>query len=342
MSKEKNKFKVEFTLKQHTSIIHFQSEQVGATLRATELKPKFDRFLKKYAFDGEIPQEFLIDKDKEALDYKVKITTNGNVEKNLPESSLFFANNAVKNEKDKSYMLKVASIEIEFFSFKIELLKNIQEKFEEFMLITNFGARSTKGYGSFCKSTQNIEKVLKKYYPIVFKINNPNISKWEEKVDTIHKLLKSGINFRSYSKSLLFQYMCTKNIRWEKRKIKEEFPSLAKGKEPVDCHIKQEYRYIRAMLGLAGINEYQGKNIVSISEKDKEIERFNSPIVYKIIDNKIYLLCDRSYETIMDKTFSFTFKGKSFDIQTPTKEEFDLYEFLKFVAKQENLISEVK
>lgn len=42
-----NKYKVEFTLKQHTPIIHFQSEQVGATLRATELKPKFDRFISK-------------------------------------------------------------------------------------------------------------------------------------------------------------------------------------------------------------------------------------------------------------------------------------------------------
>src|SRR3990167_6963021 len=38
-------FKVEFTLKQHTPIIHFQSEQSGATLRATELKPKLDKFI---------------------------------------------------------------------------------------------------------------------------------------------------------------------------------------------------------------------------------------------------------------------------------------------------------
>ena len=40
-----SKFKVNFTLKQHTPIIHFQSDQSGATLRATELKPKLDSFL---------------------------------------------------------------------------------------------------------------------------------------------------------------------------------------------------------------------------------------------------------------------------------------------------------
>ena len=49
-----SKFKIKFTLKQHTPIIHFQSEQAGATLRATELKPKLDKFLKKYAFNNKL------------------------------------------------------------------------------------------------------------------------------------------------------------------------------------------------------------------------------------------------------------------------------------------------
>ena len=30
------------TLKQHTPLIHFQHEQYGATLRASEVKPKLD------------------------------------------------------------------------------------------------------------------------------------------------------------------------------------------------------------------------------------------------------------------------------------------------------------
>ena len=37
--------KLEFTLKQHTPLIHFQHDQAGATLRATEVKPKLDQFL---------------------------------------------------------------------------------------------------------------------------------------------------------------------------------------------------------------------------------------------------------------------------------------------------------
>jgi hypothetical protein len=38
-------YKLEFTLKQHTPLIHFQHDQAGATLRASEVKPKLDRFI---------------------------------------------------------------------------------------------------------------------------------------------------------------------------------------------------------------------------------------------------------------------------------------------------------
>ena len=90
-------FKLEFTLKQHTPIIHFQSDQSGATLRATELKPKLDRFLKKYAFNGEFPEEFLIPKQDEALDYKVKIikkkiSDDKSDLNGLPDERLFMGN----------------------------------------------------------------------------------------------------------------------------------------------------------------------------------------------------------------------------------------------------------
>jgi len=336
-----SKFKIEFSLKQHTPLIHFQSEQSGATLRATELKPKFDRFLLEQV-EG-VPFVKNANGSK-SLDYKVKISTTGATTRSLPNSFMFFANNVIKEDKDKKYMVKVSSVKVEFFSFNTTIIEHIEKLFEEFMLISNFGARSTKGYGSFSKQKENTETILKKYYPIVFKISNPNMNDWESSVDTLHKKLKSGINFRAYHKSLLFQYMCTKQIRWEKRKIKQEFPQIAKSKDghaPIDCNPKLDFRYGRAMLGLAGINEYQGKQVVTITHKKGEIDRFASPIIYKVIDNSIYLLCDRSYEEIMDETFVFALKGKKFEIKTPSKSEFDLYEFLKFVEKQENLISEV-
>ena len=105
-------YKLNFKLRQHTPIIHFQWDQEGATLRASEVKPKLDKFLIKKAFGGilnfEKYKKFLIgdiksienelqriDKDirvtnekkekkKEylkkqhlAFDYKVKVKSNG-------------------------------------------------------------------------------------------------------------------------------------------------------------------------------------------------------------------------------------------------------------------------
>jgi curved DNA-binding protein CbpA len=71
-------YKLEFILKQHTPLIHFQHDQAGATLRATEVKPKLDKFIIERMggidkLKADYP-EWLIDEGKhEALDYKLRI-----------------------------------------------------------------------------------------------------------------------------------------------------------------------------------------------------------------------------------------------------------------------------
>lgn len=54
--------KITFTLKQHTPLIHFQYNQEGATLRASEVKPRFDKFItqKLHCNDFEFWKPFLI------------------------------------------------------------------------------------------------------------------------------------------------------------------------------------------------------------------------------------------------------------------------------------------
>ena len=82
-------FKLTFKLKQHTPLIHFQHDQHGATLRATELKPKLDRFLLEKLGNGNYEQGIEIAKKKgwlvakgehPALDYKVRIFPTGLIE----------------------------------------------------------------------------------------------------------------------------------------------------------------------------------------------------------------------------------------------------------------------
>ncbi|MGI6048986.1 MAG: hypothetical protein ACOYEG_13440, partial [Petrimonas sp.] len=84
--------KLEITLKQHTPIIHFQHDQDGATLRASEVKPKLDRFLIENAIDDDFEylKKFLVGYNAnnedailekynngfKALNYKVRITSS--------------------------------------------------------------------------------------------------------------------------------------------------------------------------------------------------------------------------------------------------------------------------
>lgn len=70
------------TLKQHTPLIHFQHDQDGATLRASEVKPKLDRFVLEKLGNGQYQKgvdiakknNWLVGKgEHSALDYKMKI-----------------------------------------------------------------------------------------------------------------------------------------------------------------------------------------------------------------------------------------------------------------------------
>lgn len=92
-----------YTLKQHTPIIHFQHDQEGATLRATELKPKLDRFIMETEFGinanfEQTKAKFLsnhktwvIGQGKSsniALNYKISVSSIGDQKVFLPFSFL--------------------------------------------------------------------------------------------------------------------------------------------------------------------------------------------------------------------------------------------------------------
>lgn len=359
-----SKFKVEFTLKQHTPIIHFQSEQSGATLRASELKPKLDRFLKKYAFEGNIPSEYKISEEKDALDYKINVNTTSN-----SKQELIYKTYISKKDKDNSN-LKVGSyfgdrtsifyndeIEILFISFNSSLLGLIKRYFIDFINITNFGTRQNKGFGSFSvitmqkqKVENNIEQSILKYYPTTYKaIGNEPL----QKIMSDYQLLKSGTSNPQYKKSLLFEHMCNKEKRWEKRMIKEYmkkdypevFSTLKFEKEPITCQNENNftYEYIRGLLGIAdqieflknNPRDFKDKIQIQIKSADSSVARFKSPITFKVIDKFIYVLATNDIP-IKGKKFNFSIKGKegilNEAIEVP--KNFDIFQFLNFALPQ--------
>ena len=84
-------YKLEFTLKEHTPIIHFQHDQDGATLRATEVKPKLDRFIIKHKYndDFDLCKEYLVGYNpKQIKDLKQKFDKEQDMKKHLKAQSV--------------------------------------------------------------------------------------------------------------------------------------------------------------------------------------------------------------------------------------------------------------
>lgn len=357
-------------LKQHTPLIHFQYQQAGATLRATEVKPKLDRFIREelqncnaalYRQYQQLIEDEIPDRtdDRRMSSYKMRIRGE-KVEEYLIASYIskrkkreledegieyisdtpYFANE--KQIKDSAWndsMLKKGivsdNIEMELFSFNTDLLVLLDAALPYFFAYNNFGTRQSKGFGSFSTnvSKKEFERLYthhtdpdelvffkderSKKYPILFKSINKE-----------YKILKSG---ERGEESQMMLYFEDKGLEWEKDTIKLD---LIKPRNPArekDYSQNKRVKYVRALLGLAELYEFpQAGKKVNIKCSDSEIQRFRSPITFKVFGDTIYLLRQELPERIFDKTFEFATKRGSVYINTPKqKSDFDLKEFLE-------------
>jgi len=219
-------YKLCFKLKQHTPIIHFQADQKGATLRATELKPKLDRFLIKELKlteindkDKKVPKKeyksWFIGRGKEqlALDYKVRIEPNYNTKEGIPENNaLYFASRKPREMSQQEFDLtkKWFKTSDKIFNLTIlclnkELRDKIQNYFASFLVKINFGTRQNKGFGSFylVKNTLGYKlpddafhQSLSTYLYATYK-NEKSIDIMKH-IEVIYSLMKTGINFPNH------------------------------------------------------------------------------------------------------------------------------------------------
>ncbi|MCZ7408736.1 hypothetical protein [Parvimonas micra] len=244
--KEKNMFesnKIIFTLKQITPIIHFKGEK--DTLRGTDLKPRFDKFL-NLVIDEKEKKGLLLKKSKDnneqtdAFDYKIKIIKGkpDNTEQYLKNGKIIGAyfGDLGKSSKDSdkpAYELSFyKSIDVEFIVNNDRLKAEIKKWFPKFMIFNTFGTRKNKGYGYFlpekCDNTTiritNLESIIEeirdkycykgKSYLGVYKIEfSEEKKKYNSKVfnqlnliKDFHQILKSGTNFNNvYKKSIMLK-----------------------------------------------------------------------------------------------------------------------------------------
>lgn len=177
------------TLEQHTPLIHFQYDQEGACLRASEVKPRLDKFIindgsfddwKQYLIgylhvsDKQMTVENKSEKEikkiktycekREAtlrkkfesegfrgLDYKLTILPTSKTAHYYEANDLnmYFGNQGDSNSNLKKGILYDGDIILQFTSKHEQLILFIKEKLAGFLSQTNFGCRQTKGYGSF-------------------------------------------------------------------------------------------------------------------------------------------------------------------------------------------------
>ena len=172
----------EYKLVQHTPLIHFQHSEPHACLRATEVKPKLDRFLieqleKDDRFgDGRWKKWFVGDGSQQNFDYMMRITPNSEqvertqsieraiarAEHRPPNASFheihknYFGNMASGNniqatirETFKESLFYKDGLTLTIRCFIPELLTFIDEHIRGFFMMHNFGTRQRKGFGSF-------------------------------------------------------------------------------------------------------------------------------------------------------------------------------------------------
>jgi hypothetical protein len=344
-------YKLEFTLKQHTPIIHFQHDQDGATLRATEVKPKLDRFLIEKlklteikTIEGkekEVPktefESYFINGGKQhlALDYKMRIICDEkDIDKtilDIPYPCFFAAMGEEYLKSPKALSFSKTPIKVIIQSFNDILLEHVNKNVCAFFAFTNFGTRQSKGFGSYypldLDGKIDFQVAINSQFKFETKqINDKNALKDRfqylfEDIDLFYKILKSGYNFpdhpkidgkinyeeygsnRTYYRAFFSIYMNEKGIGNEKRFIKENFfrRDVRLAKDGV------QKRFIRAQLGLPDNYEFRGKDRRGkIEIKSSDVERFKSPLTFKVFENKVYLV----FSNFQLPTTRFDFKDK--------------------------------
>lgn len=371
MDMEFRNCKLELDLKCHAPIIHFQpsTNAKGATLRASEVKPKFDKYLwtkepEELATYELLPYKMkFIEKKKEVIDEKVA--------DEYVDIPLYYA-------KDQKRMV-ITNPRIVITCFDPILQKLIVKHIKNFFIVTNFGAAQGKGYGNFTIDSEkndqveqeNIEKILMEEFGLktLYKIDCNKLvgklAKFEaikkifRIIENFYKIIKGGINHKEYIKGFLFIHMNEKGIKNEKAVLKTEIidhpyasnQNKVKQEPKINSH---KECYVRALLGLSSSFAFKDQRRqkggavdvnIKISHADETIERFPSPLTFKVINKIIYIIPKQIDEQIWNQKFIFTYelgkdvknsngidpkvKSEELELYIPDSNEFCLEDFLE-------------
>lgn len=360
------------TLKQHTPLLHFQHEQEGATLRASEVKPKLDKYvLTKLSPEEKMQgtQEGWI-KSKNGkvwLDYKMRIEAEGIQEPKNPNEIIGYKNNGVpklknspmffanmgKESKPKYYVM-CEKCRLLIRTSSLTLRDKISAQIGNFFHNNNFGTRQTKGYGSFTLIS-SFPKTTIRSPKLYFTVKGSQDKVFEE-MEWFHKAIRGGINDcfgkRLYLKSLMFSYAKYLGQQWEKKTIKVcYYPKILEsqisehpGSELLlykDNHYERNkiYYTFRDCLGLSSLEQWKKPYNKTIKKKNDNIERLRSPITFKpVFDGqiwKVYILWEELPREYLGARFKVT-SNDSGDLTLTVPPEFTINSYFEYLFKKDS------
>ncbi|MFN8304378.1 MAG: hypothetical protein U0U46_17955 [Saprospiraceae bacterium] len=362
-----------FNLKQETPIIHFLHDQPGATLRATELKPKLDRLILAELGRSAIRQEWISSDGANghiSLDYKISIRPTGKsypvkldsepkldreTGKDKYETRAYphlLANMGGKDyQEDLKNLVLYDGVELVIRTWHDELQTHLKRFLPILLLKTNFGNRGSKGFGSFsCIAIDGQPFRGRPGYRYCFdwRMRGNNVGEQHKNlfnaINFFYKCLRSGINqvnksqqTEFYFKSLMYAYANAQNQKWDKYTIKNFF--FTGGQLPAE---KADYR---DWLGLS-TEEMWGRryNGQKVTKDSPDIERFASPIFFKPISvregqYKVYIGVQAGGEEMdgfRNATIDVHVKGKQKLTLHPAR-QFDIHGFLRFALEETDI-----
>ncbi|MGN0503301.1 MAG: hypothetical protein ACI4HN_10275 [Ruminococcus sp.] len=345
----------EYTLLPQSPIIHFQHYQKGATLRATEVKPKLDKYIIKRYLKQEgkpIPDEWKNKKSPNALNYKLKIVCENPQIVELGRKTnydIFYANMGNKSDGKKTYEDFKKGI---FANNKLtvichipDLLKFINKIIGDFFVVSNFGTMQDKGFGCYLvkdrkHTPSQIAELLTDEYgaSTCYSFEVEKKEQIFKDIKKIHEILKSGKTGKKSKSgklispnvsSLLYKYMS------ETYKIKNEKEWLKRNSS------QNKAFYVRAFMG---ISDHMGNVSISSTKTASEIkiERVPSPIWFVVYENTLYFVARRIPENLYGAKFNFSskdYKLNSGTLKVPDKEtvgEDFIDKFLEYAVAEIN------
>ncbi len=293
-------FQVE--LSQHSPLLHYQGKQSGAFLSDAALKAAVDEEMHN-----------LLDGNRKKITYSLYSQLSGNIIRKLYEDTmgnnkLYFGDTGITGKSNKTYMIYTNSPIKLFISdyHHDEVGSSFQDYFVEnlksALAFNNFGKRGNKGFGCFwLNNKETLEDYLKNLKIPLYKFSvklpeNTNIwylyKECYYQIDLVYKRLKSGINIPHifYTKSLLFQYLNSQGLQWDKKSLKDIILSGTKLKKPKMYRFRLGYAQEHIYKAEKGEHKGQAHNAFTvkytITEKgknDTNIKRIPSPIMFKIV-----------------------------------------------------------